>query len=196
MSGGRTEPGQVLVHACCAHCLAKTLAGLAADFPALRPVVFWGNPNIHPLIEWRRRLKAVKMLAERAKLRLIADEEYGLVSFCRAVHGHEESPERCQRCYALRLGRTAQVARESGCGAFTTTLATSRHQDHELIRMEGEAAAMAEGVEFIYRDWREAKEDPELVKMLYHQQYCGCVFSEYERYRHTSTHVWPPPSER
>ena len=59
---------RILIHACCAHCLGKTLAGLKTEPVAYEPTIFWGNPNIHPLIEWRRRLKAVKMLAERAKL--------------------------------------------------------------------------------------------------------------------------------
>ena len=65
---------RLLVHACCAHCLGKLLAGLEAESGNSDCLVFWGNPNIHPLIEWRRRLKAVKMLAERARLPLVADE--------------------------------------------------------------------------------------------------------------------------
>ena len=185
---------KILIHTCCAHCLGKLLAALAGGPEPFAPVVFWNNPNIHPLIEYRRRLKAVKMLVERAKLPLIADETYGLVEFCRAVHGHEAAPERCARCYALRLGRAAQAAREAGCGVFTSTLATSKHQDHALIRAAGEAAARAAGVEFLYRDWRAAEADEKLVDMLYHQQYCGCVFSEYDRFKDTKTHLWPPPA--
>ena len=182
---------KILIHTCCAHCLGKLLAGLKAESTAYEPVVHWFNPNIHPLIEYRRRLKAVKMLAERAKLPLIADETYVLVEFCRAVHGHEAEPARCARCYALRLGRAAQTAREAGCRVFASTLVTSQHQNHALIRAAGEAAGAAAGVEFLYRDWRAAEADPELVKMLYHQQYCGCIFSEYDRFKDTSTHLWP-----
>ena len=184
---------KILIHACCGHCLGKSLAGLKAEPVAYAPVVFWNNPNIHPLIEYRRRLKAVKMLVERARLPLIADETYGLVEFCRAVHGYEAAPERCALCYALRLGRAAETAREAGCRLFTSTLATSRHQDHALIRAAGEAAGAAAGVEFYYRDWRDAEPDAELVKMLYHQQYCGCVFSEHDRFKDTSAHLWPVP---
>ena len=182
----------ILIHTCCAHCLGKTLTGLRRDAPGYSPLIYWGNPNIHPLMEWRRRLKAVKMLADRARLPLIADETYGLVDFCRAVHGSETPPARCAKCYELRLTRAAQVAGENGCAVFTSTLATSQHQDHALIRAAGEAAGAARGVRFLYRDWRDADADPGLVKMLYHQQYCGCVFSEYERYQHTTTHLWNP----
>ena len=172
------------------------MAGLALESESHDPIVFWGNPNIHPFIEWRRRLKAVKMVAERAGLRLVADEEYGLVEFCRSVHGHEEAPGRCARCYALRLGRAAMVAREQGCGKYASTLATSKHQDHDLIRLAGEAAGRAAGVDFLYRDWRGCEADPDLVKMLYRQQYCGCAFSEYERYKDTTLHLWPAPGGR
>lgn len=182
---------KILVHACCAHCLGKLLSGLKAEATAREPLIYWSNPNIHPLIEWRRRLKAVKMLAERAHLPLIADETYGLVEFCRAVHRHESAPERCERCYALRLGRAARAAREAGCRVFTSTLVTSQHQDHALIRKAGEAAGTAEGVEFFYRDWRNAEADEKLVQMLYHQQYCGCIFSEFDRFKDTTTHLWP-----
>lgn len=184
---------KILVHACCAHCLGQLLAGLATEPVAYDPVIYWCNPNIHPLIEWRRRLKAVKMLAERAKLPLIADETCGLVEFCRAVHGHEAAPERCARCYALRLDRAALAALETGCRVFTSTLVTSRHQDHALIRAAGEAAGASSGVEFLYRDWRGTPADPGLVKMLYHQQYCGCIFSEYDRFKDTTLHLWLPP---
>ena len=187
---------KLLIHVCCAHCLGKLLSGLAAEPTAFESIVFWGNPNIHPLIEWRRRLKAVKMLAERAGLKLIADETYGLVEFCRAVHGSESVPDRCARCYALRLGRSAQVARAEGCSAFTSTLATSTHQNHDMIRAAGERAGSSAGVPFLYRDWRKAEPDPDLVKMLYHQQYCGCIFSEFDRFKDTSTHLWPPPHKR
>ncbi len=181
---------KIFIHTCCAHCLGKLLTGLKNEPVEREPVVYWDNPNIHPLIEYRRRLNAVKMLVERAKLPLIADENYGLVEFCRAVHGHEEMPERCMRCYALRMDRTAKAAREAGIHLFTTTLVTSSHQSHALIRAAGEAAAAAEGLEFFYRDFREDEADPALVKMLYHQQYCGCVFSEYDRYINTRIHLW------
>jgi len=181
---------KILIHTCCAHCLAKLLTGLKAEPIAYEPVVYWDNPNIHPLIEYRRRLKAVKMLVERAHLPLMADETYGLVEFCRAVQGHESVPERCARCYTLRMDRTAKAAREAGFRLFTTTLVTSTHQSHALIRAAGKTAAAAEGLEFLYRDFRADKPDPALVKMLYHQQYCGCIFSEYDRFKDTKTHLW------
>jgi len=187
---------KLLAHVCCAHCAAQLVAGVREEFPEAEPTLFWSNPNIHPLIEYRRRLKAVKMLAERLKMPLAAEDRYGLVEFCRAVHGREAPGERCRVCYAMRLGAAARAAREGGFDAFTSTLVTSRHQDHALIRAAGEAAAAREGVEFVYRDWRGAAGDPKWTAMLYKQQYCGCVFSEYDRFKDTIAHVWPVPEGR
>ena len=186
---------KLLVHACCAWCLAKCLPGLAKEGADVQAMVFWYNPNIHPLIEYRRRLKAVKMLCERAELSLEVADEYGLVEFCRAVHGRESAPERCAECYRMRMRRTARMAKEGGYDAFTTTLLTSLQQNHALLRAAGEAAAAEFGVEFLYRDWRGETADGRLTKWLYKQSYCGCVFSEYDRYRATTTHLWPPPGE-
>ena len=184
---------KLLARVCCAHCAAQLVAGARAEFPGAEIALFWSNPNIHPLIEYRRRLKAVKMLAERLKMPLVLDDRYGLVEFCRAIHGREALGERCKVCYALRLGAAAKAAREGGFDAFTSTLVTSRHQDHALIRAAGEAAGAKVGVEFVYRDWREATGEEKWTAMLYKQQYCGCVFSEYDRFKDTIAHVWPVP---
>ena len=191
---------KLLVHACCAWCLGKCLPGLAREgLGAEEATVFWYNPNIHPLIEYRRRLKAVKMLCERAGLALAERREegeeregYGLLEFCRAIHGREAVPERCAECYGMRLRRVAREAKEGGFDAFTTTLLTSLQQNHELLRTVGEKAAEEFGVEFFCRDWRGETADERLTKWLYKQSYCGCVFSEYDRYRGTTTHLGPP----
>ena len=185
---------KILIHACCAHCLAETLAGLEeVKKKEWSPVVRWHNPNIHPLIEWRRRLKAVKMLCERAGLPLLADETYGLRDFLHALDGTYGAGDRCRTCYAHRLVDAARTAKEAGIPLFTTTLITSVHQDHAAIRAAGEKAGEENGVPFVYRDLRGVEDvDAKLVFSLYKQQYCGCVFSEEERFAPTTTHLYPP----
>ena len=88
-------------------------------------------------------------------------------------------------CYAERLERAASVAK-SGCfDAFTTTLLVSPFQKHDLIRKIGEEAGKKYGVEFLYKDFREGfKEGVEKSKELglYRQPYCGCIYSERDRY--------------
>ena len=183
--------GRLLIHACCAHCLAKTLAGVRAEYgDKVHPTVFWYNPNIHPLIEYRRRLKAVRMYLERDPVTLMLRDEYGLVSFCEAIHGDYERPERCSLCYTLRLGATAAEASGGGFDAFTSTLITSTHQDHARIREAGEKSAALHGTVFLYRDLRATPVEEKLLRGVYRQQYCGCVFSEYDRWSTTRKHLY------
>lgn len=182
---------RILIHACCAHCLAKTLSGLRAEYGAkLEPVVFWFNPNIHPLIEYRRRLKAVRIYLERDPIPFVLRDEYGLIPFCSAIHGYYDRPARCAICYALRLNVAAEQAAHEECKAFTSTLITSVHQDHEQISAAGNKAAERHGVPFLYRDLRAVAVEEEELRGIYRQQYCGCVFSEFDRWSITRKHLY------
>jgi len=171
----------VLIHTCCAHCGAYTV-----DYwrkTGYQVSAFWYNPNIHPYLEYRERLNAMKSLAQQANLPLIISDSYDVINYFRQVVGHE--PERCQHCFCLRLGKTAEVAREKGFAAFTTTLLISPHQKHDLVRETGEELAKQSGVEFLYADLRKRYSDSRHITKpmnLYRQQYCGCIYSEWERY--------------
>ena len=178
----------LLVHACCAQCLAAIL-------DPLRRLGCWAayfyNPNIQPLIEFRRRAKSLHVLAERERLALIADERYDVRGFLRSVPW--DRPERCLACYRMRLDETARMAAEKGFSAMTTTLLASEHQDHETVRRLGEEAAAGRGLGFHYEDWRalagRGREEAKR-RSLYRQQYCGCLFSEEERFAPTSLHLY------
>jgi predicted adenine nucleotide alpha hydrolase (AANH) superfamily ATPase len=94
-------------------------------------------------------------------------------------------PERCARCYRMRLEKTAARAAEDGCDAFSTTLLISPWQRHDLVMETAEAAARKQGVRFLYRDFRPRFRKGQAgarERGLYMQKYCGCVFSEEERY--------------
>jgi predicted adenine nucleotide alpha hydrolase (AANH) superfamily ATPase len=96
----------------------------------------------------------------------------------------------------MRLERTAREAAERGFDAITTTLLGSEQQKHSLVRSLGETCAAESGVEFLYRDWRPvAQSGHERARSLnlYMQSYCGCIFSESERYRDTSRHLYRGP---
>jgi len=178
---------KIALHVCCAPCLAGTLpafAELGQVFP------FFYNPNIHPLLEFRKRLKAVEVFAEREKIEVVFDRAYGLRRFLALVPS--DGAGRCALCYRERLGRTAQYAAEIGADAFSTTMVSSTHQDHEAICRAGERAAAESGVEFTYIDLRGRCAEGQAVakKMsLYRQQYCGCIFSEYDRYKDTNIEI-------
>jgi hypothetical protein len=93
--------------------------------------------------------------------------------------------QRCGYCIRLRLAKTATIAKDLGFDAFTTTLLESKYQPHEYIRLLGEILSEEVGVQFYYQDFRAGwKESIRLSKELdlYRQPYCGCIFSEYERF--------------
>jgi predicted adenine nucleotide alpha hydrolase (AANH) superfamily ATPase len=147
----------------------------------------WYNPNIHPYMEHQHRLEAMQTLAEKMGLPMIATGDYDIIDYFRGVVGHEA--DRCRHCFRLRLSKTAEIAREKGFDAFTTTLLISPQQKHELIKEAGDEAATETGVEFLYADLRKRYSDSRHITKpmnLYRQQYCGCVYSEWERYANTT----------
>ena len=107
----------ILLHCCCGPCATYTVKWLREHNFGV--TAFWYNPNIHPFMEHQKRLESMQMLAKEMNLPLIIAAGYEMVDYFRAVVGHEGN--RCPDCYRLRLGKTAQVARENGFDAFTTT---------------------------------------------------------------------------
>ena len=172
---------KVLIHVCCAHCAAYTVEHWRQE--GYETTGFWYNPNIHPYTEHQKRLESMKLLSAKLDMPLIVADGYDIIEYFRHVAGHEE--ERCRRCFELRLAKTAETAREKDYAAFTTTLLISPHQKHEIIKETGERVAGGKGVEFLYADLRKRYSDSRHVTKpmeLYRQQYCGCVYSEWERY--------------
>ncbi len=189
----------ILLHVCCAPCLATALAtirgGGAEGLPPLAGVFFY-NPNIHPLLEFRRRVKALRLYLERDPLPAEIDDEYGLSRYLETVNWRGKRAERCAACYAVRLGKTAERAKALGLRGFTTTLLASREQDRDCVRAIGEEAAARHGVRFFPADLRRLPPDEKRLRGIYKQQYCGCVFSEEERYRDTGKHLYFPGGTR
>jgi hypothetical protein len=172
---------KLLIHVCCAHCAAYTAEYWRQQEYEVGGL--WYNPNIHPYMEHQQRLESMKALAQKIDLPLIVVEGYDIIEYFRRVVGHET--ERCRYCFELRLGKTAENARQHGFDAFTTTLLISPHQKHDIIRETGDKVAGEYGLEFLYADLRKRYSDSRhLTKPmnLYRQQYCGCVYSEWERY--------------
>ena len=181
--------GKLLCHVCCAQCYLGALQELARE--AKQVEGFFYNPNIHPLLEFRRRLKAVKVLAEQMKMKVHYEEDYKMQDFLRLVVGHED--ERCRICHEARLRRTAKFAKAYGYDAFTTTLLASKHRDHDAVAQLGREVGKEFGMEFFYRDLRpfaERGHDEAKKRNLYLQQYCGCIYSEYERFKDTRRYVY------
>lgn len=173
---------KLLMHTCCAPCSVYCIDTLRKE--GIEPTVYWYNPNIHPYTEYKMRRDTLKEYTKQIGVKTILEENYGLDEFCKKVI--KDLSNRCQNyCYPIRLEQTAKYAKENGYDSFTTTLLISPYQKHEILKELGEKIARKYGLTFVYRDFRIGfREGQEKAKELglYRQKYCGCVFSEEERY--------------
>ena len=179
----------LLLHICCACCLCTPLNELRKD--GFKVTGLFYNPNIHPLLEFRRRTKALQVFQETDPISVIYQEEYGLREYLKNVC--YEGEDRCGDCYAMRLKFTVAYAKENGFDAFTSTMLFSVYQNHEQLKRISRDLSKNYGVDFVYRDYRylsECSKDIAKRKMIYRQGYCGCIFSEYERYRDTNRELY------
>jgi len=175
---------KLLLHTCCGPCLIYPVQflrhGCDYDYDITS---FFYNPNIHPYKEFKRRLEAVYTFCDDAAIPLIAHRDYGLKGYLRKVVFNEE--ERCPLCYEMRLDHAAAYAGANGYPFFSTTLLYSRYQNHENIKKLCYRLADRYGIGFVYHDFRTGWQqgiDASIAKGLYRQAYCGCIYSEQERY--------------
>ena len=174
--------GGLLLHCCCAPCSVYCVDTLRAE--GIEPTAFWFNPNIHPYTEYAMRRDTLVAYAASIGMELHRVEDYGLRPFVQAVA--EDIDHRCAHCYRIRMEKTAEWAKAHGYDAFSTTLLVSPYQNHEGIVTAAEAAAERFGIPFLYRDFRVGFREGQAKARelnLYMQKYCGCIFSEEDRYR-------------
>ncbi len=172
---------RLLLHICCGPCAivpVETLRALGLDVMG-----YFFNPNIHPFREFQKRRETLAEYASVSGLEVIWDQGYDLESFLERTRPW--GGDRCRACYELRLEATARYARERAFDAFTTTMLYSRYQKHDWIKEVGQKIENHLKVPFYYYDFRPGwKEGIKKSKALglYRQPYCGCLFSEKERY--------------
>ncbi len=179
----RGEDESILLHACCGPCSTYVINRLREE--GFEVTGFWYNPNIHPFAEHQKRLASFEAYADSVGLPLIQDHGYQMPLFFRLVAGHEASGDRCRLCYEMRLTRAARVAAQEAFDAITTSLLISPHQNQDMVREIGERVADEHGVGFYFENFRRGwSERGRLTREheLYRQQYCGCIYSEWERY--------------
>ncbi len=172
---------KILLHICCAPCSIYPIRILRQDLHQI--MGYFHTSNIHPYSECLKRQEALTQYADEIDLKLIIADTYDLQGFLRSVAYREQ--QRCRICYHHRLQTTARLARRGKFDAFSSTLLYSKFQKHNLIRSIGEAVAKEIGVAFFYQDFRDGwKEGVQTSKRMgmYRQGYCGCIYSEKERY--------------
>lgn len=172
---------KILLHICCAPCGVypiKILRGEGFDVMG-----FFYKHNIHPYTECSKRRETLHTYAKQIHLRVIDQEGYDLEGFLQNVVFRES--KRCAYCYHARLRSTALIAKRGKFDYFTTTLLYSKFQKHATIKSMGEAVGKAVGIPFYYHDfrggWKEGIDESKRLGM-YRQQYCGCIYSEKDRF--------------
>ena len=173
---------KLLLHACCAPCSVYCVDTLRKM--NIEPTMFWYNPNIHPYKEYEARRDCLKEYTKMMNLEAVFVDEYGLDGFCKNVVNNLDT--RCvDYCYPVRLRKTFEYAKENGYDTVSTTLLYSIYQKHKYIKKYCEQLSKEFRIDFLYIDFRKGFwEGHEKAKELelYMQKYCGCVFSEEDRY--------------
>lgn len=169
----------LLLHICCGPCSLYPLKVFKDG--GIKVMGYFYNPNIHPSLEYMKRRDTLKVLSSSHKID-VHYEVYDPVEYFKAI---EDYSNRCFYCYDLRLDRAARFAKERGIKTFTTTLLYSIRQRHDMIKEIGMAKGEKYGINFYYYDfregWRWGIEESKRLS-LYRQNYCGCIFSEKERF--------------
>lgn len=185
---------KILLHACCGPCSCYPTEKLRADGQQFD--ILYYNPNIHPYREFKHRMTTLMEFCEKQQIKLIVNKTYDLEECVRGML--LEPTVRCAFCYRMRLRYAAQYAKEHGYDAFSTTLLVSIYQNQELIRRIAEEAAAEFDIPFYYEDFRVGYErgvELSLELGLYRQPYCGCVFSERDRFAVEKKRKAEPPTE-
>ena len=170
-----------LMHICCTPCANRPIDALRQE--GIGVTGFWFNPNIHPYTEYQARKSTLEGYAREIGMKLIIGGTYDLRTFITNVADNIDG--RCAYCYRVRMEETAKYAAEHGFDSFTTSLLISPYQQHEAIAAAARAMGEKYGVEFLYRDFRpmfQAGQDFAREHGFYMQKYCGCIFSEEDRY--------------
>ena len=172
---------KLLLHICCAPCSIYPVQTLRDG--SMDVMGFFYRHNIHPFSECLKRQETLERYAQHIDLRVIYQAGYELENFIQNVVYRET--DRCHYCYHDRLRTTALMAKRGKFDYFSTTLLYSKFQNHEMIKSIGQAVGQSAGIPFFYEDFRtgwkagiQTSKDLE----LYRQKYCGCIYSEKERF--------------
>ena len=176
------EKPTLLLHSCCGPCSSAVIERLSAHF---RVTVFYYNPNIEPEEEYLHRLSEQKRLLGILQIPLLECEwdHDAFACFAEQMKDEPEGGARCTACFALRLNKTAQLAKQHGFDYFTTTLSVSPHKDPIRLNELGGKYALQYGVKHLPADFKKKNGYLRSLQLskeydLYRQDYCGCLYSK------------------
>lgn len=179
-----TERGtRLLLHSCCAPCSSACLERLKDHFQV---TVLYYNPNIDDREEYeKRKAEQIRFLQETGWADIL-DCDHEAEAFAQMAKGLENEPERgkrCYLCYALRLEKTAALAKENGFAWFATTLTLSPYKNAEWLNEIGEKVGSRYALNYLYTDFKKKGGYHRSIELsneygLYRQDFCGCKFSK------------------
>lgn len=184
----RSEVPTLFLHSCCGPCSSYVISYLSDYF---KITVFFYNPNISPKEEYeKRKLEQQRLIQELPTKYPVFFEEgdYEPTVFDHLSKGVEREPEggeRCTRCYAMRLSKTAQEAKKREYNFFTTTLSVSPYKNAEKLNEIGKKLGKQVGVSYLEADFKKKEGYKKSIALskefgLYRQEFCGCQFSKEE----------------
>ena len=179
----------LLMHACCGPCSTYCIEYLSQFF---KITIFYYNPNIAPAEEYQHRVAEIKRFVSKFKTKYpveFIEGQYDPQKFYDVARGLEDEPEggkRCRKCFELRLGETARLAKEMGFDFFTTTLSISPKKDEQVLNTVAKEVGAIYGVKPLPADFKKKGGNKRSIELsaeynLYRQDYCGCAYSLRDR---------------
>ena len=176
----------LLMHACCGPCSTYCIEYLSQFF---KITIFYYNPNIAPADEYAHRVAEIKRFVSEFKTKYpveFIEGKYEPDKFYDWVRGYESEAEggtRCRKCFELRLGETARLAKEMGFDYFTTTLSISPKKDEQVLNVVAKEQGEIYGIKALPADFKKKGGSKRSIELsaeynLYRQNYCGCIFSK------------------
>lgn len=175
----------LLIHICCGVCSVYPLQYLRQYFNI---TIYFSNSNIYPYEEYLNRLNALKQylqILNDDNIKLIIDK-YDNESYMLDLKPYKDEPEgknRCKLCYKKRMEATYQYASINNYDYCTTVMSISNRKNADYINEIGkELENKYPNVKYLYADFKKGDGITFNEKMnkelnLYHQNYCGCIYS-------------------
>ena len=176
---------QLLIHICCGVCSVYPLQYLRKYF---KITIFYANSNIYPYEEFEKRLNALKTYLEYLndpEIKLIV-APYDNENYTEKISAYKDEPEggkRCKMCYELRMEETFCYAMKHHYEYCTTVMSISNRKNADWLNEIGEKLEKKyPQVKYLHADFKKGdgitRNDALNRELnLYHQNYCGCVYS-------------------
>ncbi|MBE5735972.1 MAG: epoxyqueuosine reductase QueH [Clostridiales bacterium] len=178
---------KLLLHACCAPCSSGVVPQLIDTWDI---TLLFYNPNINTEEEFNRRAKAMELYVKKFNKEFKSDIKLVIIpyehdKFIIGARGQETEPEggkRCDYCIAMRLGFTAEYAKDNGYNTFASTLSVSPHKNYKTINNIGEILSEKYSVNYLPSNFKKNNGFLNSIRNstkygLYRQGYCGCEYA-------------------